>query len=274
MLECVVNISEGQDPIKLGLLRQALGADLLDLHSDADHNRSVFTLAGTESARVLAREATTMFALDNHRGVHPRVGIVDVVPFVALEPSTFDDALRARDEFAQFAADRLGVPCFVYGPERTLPYIRKHAFVDLLPDYGPTTPHPTAGAICVGARPILIAYNIWLKDSSLEIAKQISASLRTDSVRALGLQVGSSTQVSMNLIDYMVTGPHQVYDIVAQHASIDHAELVGLIPARVLTAIPRSRWDQLDLGAEKTIESAMAARNRALGSNNEINKGR
>jgi len=156
------------------------------------------------------------------------------------------------------------VPCFLYGPERTLPYIRKHAFVDLLPDFGSAMPHPTAGAICVGARPILIAYNIWLKDSTLEKAKQISALLRSDSVRTLGLQVGSSAQVSMNLIDYAVTGPLQVYDFVAQHAQIDRAELVGLVPARALANIPRNRWSELDLSAEKTIESTMAARNRKL----------
>jgi glutamate formiminotransferase len=196
--------------------------------------------------------------------VHPRVGIVDVVPFVALEPSTFEDAIDARNEFARFAADELGVPCFLYGPERTLPYIRKHAFIDLLPDFGSAMPHPTAGAICVGARPILIAYNIWLKDSTLEKAKQISALLRSDSVRTLGLQVGSSAQVSMNLIDYTATGPQQVYDIVAQHAQIDRAELVGLLPARALADIPRNRWNELDLSAEKTIESTMAARNRKL----------
>jgi len=264
VLECVINISEGGDPEKLAALVAALGADLLDLHSDADHNRSVFTLAGTDSARVLAREALNMFNISTHSGVHPRVGIVDVVPFVALEPSTFEDAIHARNEFARFASEELGVPCFLYGPERTLPYIRKHAFNDLLPDFGSAMPHPTAGAICVGARPILIAYNIWLKDSTLEKAKQISALLRSDSVRTLGLQVGKSAQVSMNLIDYAVTGPQQVYDIVAQHAQIDRAELVGLVPARALAGIPRSRWNELDLSAEKTIESTMAARNRKL----------
>ena len=118
--------------------------------------------------------------------------------------------------------------------------------------------------MCVGARPILIAYNIWLKDSTLEKAKQISALLRSDSVRTLGLQVGSSAQVSINLIDYAVTGPLQVYDVVAQHAPIDRAELVGLVPARALADIPRNRWNELNLSAEKTIESTMAGRNRKL----------
>jgi glutamate formiminotransferase len=103
MLECVINISEGGNPALLQSLSTTLGADLLDLHSDADHNRSVFTLAGTESARVLAREALSMFDISVHDGVHPRVGIIDVVPFVALEPSTFDDAIAARNDFAKFA---------------------------------------------------------------------------------------------------------------------------------------------------------------------------
>ena len=264
MLECVINISEGGNPSLLQSLSTALGSDLLDLHSDADHNRSVFTLAGTDAARVLAREALKMFDISQHDGVHPRVGIVDVVPFVALEPSTFDDAIAARNEFAKFASEELGVPCFLYGPERTLPYIRKHAFVDLLPDYGPANPHPTAGAMCVGARPILVAYNIRLKDSTLQTAKDVCKQLRSDSVRTLGLQVGPSAQVSMNLIAPEITGPMAVYDAVAALAPIDRAELVGLVPARVLAEIPRARWAELDLSNEKTIEWKLAQRNRTL----------
>jgi len=158
----------------------------------------------------------------------------------------------------------LGVPCFLYGPERTLPYIRKHAFIDLLPDFGPANPHPTAGAMCVGARPILIAYNLWLKDSTLDVAKRICAEIRSESVRTLALQVGSSVQVSMNLIAPEVTGPDKVYDAVAQFAEIDRAELVGLVPSRTLAAIPRQRWAQLDLSTETTIEWNLAERNRKL----------
>ena len=135
VLECVVNISEGEDKTRLATLANSVGADLLDLHSDADHNRSVFTLAGVEAPRVLARTALEKLDISVHEGVHPRVGIVDVVPFVAIDPSTFEEALAARDDFARFAAEELGVPCFLYGPERTLPFIRKHAFVDLLPDF-------------------------------------------------------------------------------------------------------------------------------------------
>lgn len=263
VLECVINISEGADSARIDELARSVAGDLLDVHSDADHNRSVFTLAGTEAPRVLARRAMELLDLSHHEGVHPRVGIIDVVPFVAIEPSTFDDALRARDEFARFAAGELGIPCFLYGPERTLPYIRKHAFVDLVPDHGPKEPHPRAGAICVGARPILIAYNLWLKDASLDTAKAIAREIRSDSVRALGLQVGSAAQVSMNLIDPAVTGPDAVWDMVERHAPIDRAELVGLVPARTLAGIARSRWEQLDLSSDRTIEARFARRNQS-----------
>lgn len=267
MLECVINISEGGNPSQLSELSAELGSDLLDLHSDPDHNRSVFTLAGEDPARILARSATAMFDIQEHHGVHPRVGIVDVVPFVALDGLTFEDAIAARDRFAQFAANELGIPCFLYGPERTLPFIRKHAFVDLLPDLGPTKPHPRSGAICVGARPILIAYNVWLKDQTVETAKQIAKTIRTNERRTLGLQVGAHAQVSMNLIDYEVTGPMEAYDAVAALAPVDHAELVGLVPARALARIPRDRWSELDLSGEKTIEWRLAERNRRLQGN-------
>jgi glutamate formiminotransferase len=263
VLECVINISEGKDLAKLSALTDPLGIDLLDLHSDADHHRSVFTLYGTHAARVLTRHAIATLDIGRHSGVHPRVGVVDVVPFIALDPSTFDDALRARNEFAAYAGNELGVPCFLYGPERTLPYIRAHAFRDLPPDVGPLTPHPTAGAICVGARFMLVAYNLWLRNSSLETTKLLAASIRSESVRALGLQVGKFTQVSMNLVAPHLIGPAEVHDRVAEHAEIEHAELVGLVPARVLAKIPRSRWSQLDVGNERTIEWRIAQRNRS-----------
>lgn len=263
MLECVINISEGKNTSRLLELANLLGGDLLDLHSDADHHRSVFTLFGVDSARALARQAVASFDLGQHTGVHPRLGVVDVVPFVALDSSTFDDALRARDEFAAFAGCELGVPCFIYGPERTLPYIRAHAFKDLLPDVGGSTPHPTAGAMCVGVRSVLVAYNLWLKNTPLETAKRIATSIRSESVRALGLQVGQYTQVSMNLIAPYIVGPAEVYDGVAKQAEIERAELVGLVPARVLATIPRSRWIRLDLSNERTIEWRIAQRNRA-----------
>lgn len=262
MLECIVNISEGRDSVKLSELADLVGIDLLDLHSDTDHHRSVFTLFGTNSVRDLVRQAIATLDIRRHSGVHPRLGVVDVVPFIALDPSTFDDALRARNEFAEYAGHELGVPCFFFGPERTLPYVRAHAFKDLDPDVGPSTPHPKAGAMCIGARPALIAYNLWLSTTSLKTTRQISASIRNESVRALGLQVGNYTQISTNLIAPHLVGPAEVYDRVAKLAKIERAELVGLLPARILAAIPRSRWTELDVGTERTIESRIARRNR------------
>ncbi|MSO60170.1 MAG: hypothetical protein EXQ63_07580 [Ilumatobacteraceae bacterium] len=264
MLECVVNVSQGSDRTLVEALASRVSRDLLDLHSDPDHNRSVFTLVGELAPRVLARAAVSKINLPDHTGVHPRLGVVDVVPFVPLAESTMADALRARNEFAAWAVDTLHVPCFFYGPERSLPYVRKHAFGSLMPDVGTSTPHPTAGAICVGARPILVAYNIWLAHTTLTQAHAIVALVRSDSVRALALQAGQFTQISMNLIDINVTGPADVYNFVASHATIERAELVGLATAQTLAPIARTDWSQLDLGVEKTIEWRIATRARKL----------
>lgn len=260
MLECVVNVSEGKDSARLADLAALVGPDLLDVHTDADHHRSVFTMVGTQAPRTLARAAVQSLDLGPHEGVHPRVGVVDVVPFVALEPTTFEAALDARDEFARFAAGELGVPCFLYGPERSLPEVRRRAFRDLTPDVGPSEPHPTAGAMCVGARDLLVAYNIWLAGDSIDLARTIAREIRSAEVRALALQVGAFTQVSMNLIDPLRVGPATVYDFVAARAPVVRAELVGLVPARVLAPIARGRWAELDLSAERTIESRVGSR--------------
>ncbi len=262
MLECVVNISEGKNQDLLATLADQLGIDLLDLHLDGHHHRSVFTLVGTRQVRLLAQHAIATLDIGTHAGVHPRLGVVDVVPFVPLDLSTVDDALLARNEFAEFGGNELGVPCFLYGPERTLPFIRAHAFNDLSPDFGPSRPHPTAGAMCVGVRSVLVAYNLWLKNVSLETAKLLASSLRSEAVRALGFQVGEYVQVSMNLIDPLRVGPAEMYDRVDSKFKIERAELVGLIPARVLATIPRSRWTELDVGNEQTIEWRMARRNQ------------
>ena len=184
--------------------------------------------------------------------------------FVPLDDSTIEDAINARNEFAEFAASELKIPSFVYGPERDLPEVRKRAFVDLTPDFGPNESHPTAGAICVGARQILVAYNVWLKNSTIEDGRRIARELRSREVRTLGLKLGDEIQVSMNLIAPDVAGPAFVFDEIAKRAEIDRAELVGLVPARVLTQITKSRWAELDLSKEKTIEWCLAARNRAM----------
>jgi glutamate formiminotransferase len=257
VLECVINVSEGRDRAVLDQLSAACGPDLLDRHADPDHHRSVFTLVGVDAPRALARVAVARLDTGRHEGVHPRLGVVDVVPFVPLAGSAMADAVVARDAFAGWFADELGVPCFRYGPERTLPEIRRRAFRDLAPDVGPDRPHPTAGACCVGARDVLVAYNVWLATPDLARARAIAAEVRSHGIRALGLACGDRVQVSMNLVDPLVTGPAAAYDAVAARAPIAGAELVGLVPAAVLEAIPPSRWDELDLDPDRTIEARL-----------------
>ena len=263
MLECVINISEGRDDDLLTALAQVTGNSLLDVHHDQHHHRSVFTLAGPEvedAARALTEEAVARLDLREHDGVHPRFGVVDVVPFVPLEAAPLDDAVAARDAFARWAGTELELPCFVYGPERSLPDVRRGAFTTLSPDSGPSRPHPSAGACAVGARFVLVAYNLWLVDPDLDRAKTIAASLRSPQVRALGLATGEAVQVSCNLVEPDAIGPAEVYDRVAAQAAVARAELVGLVPASVLSTIPRSRWAQLDLGDERTIETRISGR--------------
>jgi glutamate formiminotransferase / 5-formyltetrahydrofolate cyclo-ligase len=259
MLECVINISEGRRADVIDRVAAAAEGFVLDVHTDRHHHRSVFTLVGEHAARAVTAEAVAAIDLRRHDGVHPRIGAVDVVPFVALGQSDPADALAARDRFATWAADALGIPCFLYGPERTLPDIRRHAWRDLRPDHGPTQPHPSAGAIALGVRPPLVAYNLWLRDPDLTTARRLARDLRGPAVRALGLAVGSHVQVSMNLIDPLSLGPDVVYDRVAVEVEIARAELVGLVPAAVLDRIDERRWPQLDLSAHLTIEDRAAA---------------
>lgn len=260
MLECVINVSEGRRAEVLGPLRDAAGDALLDVHADRDHNRSVFTIAGPDvedAARCLARCAVQLIDLRAHEGVHPRLGALDVVPFVPLGGATMADALGARHRFACWAADAMRLPCFLYGPERSLPQVRRRAFVDLAPDLGPAEPHPVAGAVAVGARSVLVAYNVWLDSTDVATAKAIATEIRSAAIRALGLRVGGAVQVSMNLVDPAAVGPAAAYDAVARRARVSRAELVGLLPAAVLEAVPPARWEELDLSPARTIEARL-----------------
>lgn len=260
MIECVINISEGRDLDLVEEIALAAGSGLLDVHCDPDHNRSVITVVGAAAPQAVITAAVQRLDLRSHTGVHPRIGVVDVVPFVPLEGSTFDDALTNRDAMSWWIARELHIPVFVYGPERTLPDIRRGAFTSLEPDFGPSEPHPTAGAVAVGARELMLAWNLWLSEPDLALAKSIASSIRGPGVRALGLQVGDQVQVSMNLIDPLTVGPAEVYDQVASQATIARAELVGLAPLSVLDAVDEKRWEQLNLSVETTIESRLQRR--------------
>jgi glutamate formiminotransferase len=188
--------------------------------------------------------------------------VVDVVPFVALHGSTPAEAIAARNSFAHWFADVHGVPCFLYGAERTLPEVRRHAFHALAPDTGPILAHPTAGATAVGQRAVLVAYNVWVAGTDLAGARRLAAQVRDSHIRALGLQVGERLQVSMNLIDPLGRGPAAAFDAVADVARgvgavVEGAELVGLLPEAVLRAVPPDRWPELDLAEDRTIEARL-----------------
>lgn len=266
MLECVINVSEGRDEAVIDGLRNVAGRHLLDLHHERRHNRAVLTLGGSDvegAARAVTSLGVHTIDLRAHAGVHPRLGAVDVVPFVPLDGSAMEDAVAARDRFASWAANELGVPCFLYGPERSLPDVRRTAFRSLAPDVGPTEPHPSAGAICVGARPVLIAYNVWLvPGTDVSVASAIAAAVRGPALRALGLDLEGLAQVSMNLIDWRRVGPADAYDAVAALAEakgtrVSAAELVGLLPTAALDAIPEERWTDLGLSRVQTIEACL-----------------
>ena len=260
MLECVVNISEGRDDAVIAAVAGAAGSDLLDVHTDPHHHRSVLTLVGEEAVRAVTTEAVARIDLRTHAGVHPRIGAVDVVPFVPLVDAPLADAVDARDRYCRWAGDELHLPCFRYGPERTLPDVRREAFRSLEPDAGPAQPHPSAGAVAVGARALLVAYNVWLADPDIDLARRIAREIRGPDLRTLGLRVGDRVQVSMNLVAPQRIGPADATDLVAARAPVEGCELVGLVPRQVLDAVPRGRWAALDLAEDRTIEARLAAR--------------
>ena len=268
-MECVVNVSEGREGATIARLADSCRPVLADVHSDPEHNRSVFTLVGASAAveqgtRDLAAAAVGALDIRLHSGAHPRIGALDVVPFVALEGwplrnAPLGPALAARGAFAHWAAAELGLTVFLYGPERSLPEVRRSAWRGLPPDAGPQDGHQSAGAVAVGCRRLLVAYNLWLAEDDLDLARRIAAGLRSPVVRSLGLRVGSAVQVSCNLLEPEEVGPAEVWDAVSATAAVSRAELVGLVPWAVLERAPFERWDELDLAPDRSLEHALSA---------------
>jgi glutamate formiminotransferase len=271
VLECVVNVSEGRDANVLDALSAACAPALLDVHTDADHHRSVFTLAhatddtATEDAvRALARAVDEHVGFANHRGVHPRLGAIDVVPFVALAPTEPSSAVAAARSFGAWLDAELAVPVFFYDGaddrRRTLPVTRREAFVTRLPDLGAAHPNARLGACAVGARPPLVAINVELDGDDLALARAVARDVREidgglPGVRALGLMLASRghAQVSMNLVDLDATGVETACDTVRERLAsagggVERVELVGLIPAAELARCSDEfrRWSGLD----------------------------
>ena len=267
MFECVVNVSEGRDLTVLDALASASGASLRDRHHDAFHHRAVFTLINERAAlradaRRLIETGLELIDLREHRGVHPRFGAVDVVPFVALEREDPAEACAMRDETAHWIANALATPVYRYGPlgndvTRTLPEVRRALRDGLAPDEGPVA-SAARGAVAVGCRPILVAWNLWLRGVSLDEARALARLVRGPAVRALAFDLGDQVQISCNLIDPTTVGPSVVYDAVeaaVNEGSIERAELVGLIPAALLEREDPARWHQLGISPAVTIES-------------------
>ena len=271
-LVSAANLSEGRDPGVLAALRSAAGDRLADLHADGDHHRSVVTMIGDGPSLLaavlrLAEVAIERIDLAAHRGVHPRLGAIDVVPFAPLYGDDLSACVAVRDDACR-SLGALGLPCFRYGPMpdgsmRTLPEVRRGAFRAFGPDAGPERPHPSAGAVCVGARHALVAWNAWIHGASLAATRAVAAQVRTTGLLALGLEVRGATQVSCNLVAPEAFTPLDAYlrieAALPEGSRIVRGELVGLIPARVLDKVPEPWWARLGLGADRTFERAAGA---------------
>ncbi|MHB2028030.1 MAG: hypothetical protein ACYCPT_04335, partial [Acidimicrobiales bacterium] len=216
--------------------------------------------------RRLITAAFECLDLRNHEGVHPRFGVVDVVPFVALKDKSIDRAVAMRDETARWIASGWNVPVFLYGPlpdgsTRTLPDVRRGAFTTLQPDLGPAVSHERLGACALGQRGVLVAWNIWLEGVSYSEANAIATALRRPNVRVLAFRVGDFVQISFNLIEPATIRPSQLYDQVRallSEGEILRCELVGLAPEHLVRSESRSRWSSLDLDLDRTIEARLS----------------
>ncbi|HEV2984824.1 MAG TPA: glutamate formimidoyltransferase [Vicinamibacterales bacterium] len=272
LIECVPNVSEGRRPEVVAAMAAAIrgvpGVRLLDHSSDPSHHRSVFTFvgdsAGVERAVLaLFERAIADIDLRTHKGEHPRLGAVDVVPFIPIEGATMADCVALANKVGAEVAARFGVPVYLYedassNPARkNLEDIRRGEFeglaakmasTDWAPDFGPRAPHPSAGASVIGARMPLIAYNINLATDRLDVAKKIAAAIRHSSggfryVKANGFKLEDRgiVQVSMNLTNYERTPIFRVFETVKREAqrygvSILESEIVGLVPSAALNA--------------------------------------
>lgn len=269
--ECVPNFSEGRDPAKIEQIaaaaREVPGVTVLDVERNADHHRCVITLVGDgepllTAALAMMRVATATIDLNHHQGEHPRIGATDVVPFVPLGTAMMADAVKLAERLGERVAKELGIPVFLYAaaarrPERSdLAKVREGQFEGLrdsiatdparAPDFGEPRVHPTAGAVAIGARPILIAYNAYLSTPDVAVAKRVAKAIRTrdgglPEVKALGFEITerNRAQVSMNLTDYRVTPVPRVLEAVRREAArygatIEETEVVGLVPEDAL----------------------------------------
>jgi glutamate formiminotransferase len=292
VIECVPNISEGRRLDIVETIAAAVaggpGVALLDWSSDGTHNRSVLTLAGDAPGleqAVLRLFAATLPHIDlrSHRGAHPRIGAVDVVPFVPIRDVTMAECVALAKTVAHRVAERFDLPVFLYeeaaasADRRNLADIRRGGFEGLAgkmasgwaPDFGPATPHPTAGATVIGARPPLIAFNVNLATDRVDVAKAIAAAVRESSgglprVKALGLALPDRglAQVSMNLTDYQTTSITRAFEAVhdeaqRRHITVAEREIVGLVPADALPPEPERTLQLAGFRSDQVLETRL-----------------
>lgn len=295
MFECVPNISEGRDRGVIDSIAHAVaatpGVHLLHLHTDPDHNRSVLTYVAEEAEPIAAatlalyEHALPRIDLRKHTGEHPRIGAVDVTPFVPLAGTTMQECVTLAENVGQEVASRFDLPVYLYEHaarhdyRRELPKIRSGGFAGLserirdprwTPDFGPSRVHPSAGASVIGARIILIAFNVQLHSDRFEVARAIARKVRASSgglpfVRAIPIHLTHRgiVQVSMNLLDYRQTSLKQVFDAVREEASqhgveILSSEIVGMVPEAALFEGARESLRLENLSPEIILERRIA----------------
>ena len=296
LIECVPNVSEGRRKDVIDHLAESLravpGMRVLDVQSDATHNRSVFTLAGDAAAMSagipkLFEGAIAAIDLRTHKGEHPRMGAVDVTPFIPIDGVTMAECVALAKSIGQDVASRFSLPVYLYeeasgnAARKNLEDIRRGEFEGLAakmakpewaPDFGPAAPHPSAGAAVIGARMPLIAYNINLNTNRLDVAKKIASAIRMSSgglryVKAMGipLEDRNIVQVSMNLTNYEKTPIFRVFDLVKREAerygvSVLESEIVGLVPAAALRQSVEYFLRLEGFSAEQVLENKLRSR--------------
>ncbi len=289
IVECVPNFSEGRNKTVIAEIAAAIPSDLplklIDIHSDPDHNRSVFTILGSpeaieEAAFLLIRKAAEKINLDQHQGCHPRIGAADVVPFVPLVNASMQDCICIARRLAKRVGEELRIPAFLYGQaavlaeHRDLSMIRKGEYEKLkerigtdtahTPDFGPAVIGP-AGATVIGARDFLIAFNIFLNSSDIRVARMIAKAIRESSgglksVKALGMLVNGQAQISMNLTNFRETSLRTVFESVKAEAAAmgvfpNHSELVGCLPEAAIEGIDPETILLHDFSPQKILET-------------------
>jgi glutamate formiminotransferase / 5-formyltetrahydrofolate cyclo-ligase len=295
LIECVPNVSEGRRPDVVNAIAEAVsqveGVRLLDRSSDEAHNRSVLTLAGAADAVQQAVMALFAAALDlidlrHHTGAHPRLGAVDVVPFIPLAGATMAQCVALATETASMVASRFQLPVYLYEEaaatpdRRNLAAIRRGEFEGLAakmatpgwaPDYGPSHPHPSAGATAIGARAPLIAFNVTLATDRLDIAKAVAVAVRHSSgglpfVKALGIALPHRgiVQVSMNLTNFTQTPMTRAFEAVRDEAerrgtTVEDSEIVGLVPEAALPHDPEQTLKVVGFSDKQVLERRLKA---------------